>query len=78
MQSQLEATESELERQRSLNEKLEIDLLQMDQRPSEGGMNGSTSSPANGTSSPVDVLAGLELGKKNHVRLECPQDVLSR
>ncbi|RDX55044.1 hypothetical protein OH76DRAFT_1397388 [Lentinus brumalis] len=66
VQSQLEATESELERQRSLNEKLEIDLLQMDQRPSEGGMNGSTSSPANGTSSPVDVLAGLELGKKNH------------
>lgn len=42
----------------------------MDQRQSEGGANGSSASPANGTSTPVDVLAGLELGKKNTVRIK--------
>ena len=61
MRSQLEATESELDKQRALNEKLETDLLQMDQR--KGDVAGGAS-PANGTSTPVDVLAGLELGKK--------------
>ncbi|KAI0775656.1 CASP C terminal-domain-containing protein [Trametes elegans] len=59
VQSQLAATESELDKQRALNEKLETDLLQMDQRQGE---NGVSPSPANGTSTPVDVLA--ELGKK--------------
>ena len=63
MQSQLEATESELEKQRALNEKLEDDLLHMDQRKAEGGING-THSPANGTSTPSDALAGIDLGKK--------------
>ena len=63
MQSQLEATELELEKQRTLNEKLETDLLQMDQRKPDGGINGSHS-PANGASTPADVLAGLDLGKK--------------
>ncbi|KAI9060254.1 hypothetical protein FKP32DRAFT_1595655 [Trametes sanguinea] len=62
VQSQLAATESELEKQRALNEKLETDLLQMDQRKGDGGANGVSPSPANGTSTPVDVLA--ELGKK--------------
>ncbi|KAI0374103.1 hypothetical protein BV20DRAFT_1033504 [Pilatotrama ljubarskyi] len=62
VQSQLAATESELEKQRALNEKLETDLLQMDQRKGDGGMNGISASPANGSSTPVDVLA--ELGKK--------------
>ncbi|KAI0630292.1 CASP C terminal-domain-containing protein [Trametes polyzona] len=59
VQYQLAATESELEKQRALNEKLETDLLQMDQRKGE---NGISPSPANGSSTPVDVLA--ELGKK--------------
>ncbi|KAI0358369.1 hypothetical protein OH77DRAFT_1494092 [Trametes cingulata] len=62
VQSQLAATESELEKQRALNEKLETDLLQMDQRKADGGLNGISPSPANGSSTPVDVLA--ELGKK--------------
>ncbi|KAI1794075.1 CASP C terminal-domain-containing protein [Ganoderma leucocontextum] len=61
VQSQLEVTESELDKQRALNEKLETDLLQMDQRKGDTG----ATSPANGTSTPVDVLAGLELGKKS-------------
>ena len=78
VQSQLEATEAELERQRALNEKLETDLLHMDQRQSEGGVNGSSASPANGTSTPVDVLAGLELGKKNTVRIKSPCSEVSR
>lgn len=60
VQSQLEATESELDKQRALNEKLETDLLQMEQRKGDTG----ATSPANGTSTPVDVLAGLDLGKK--------------
>lgn len=71
MRSQLEATESELEKQHALNEKLETDLLQMDQRK-DGGINGA-STPANGTGSatPVDVLAGLDLGKKSGVGFPC-------
>ncbi|KAI0663567.1 CASP C terminal-domain-containing protein [Cubamyces menziesii] len=60
VQSQLAATEFELEKQRALNEKLETDLLQMDQRKGDAGQNGVNPSP--GTSTPVDVLA--ELGKK--------------
>ena len=63
VQLQLEATESELEKQRALNEKLETDLLQMDQRKADGGISGAHT-PANGTSTPADVLAGLDLGKK--------------
>ena len=63
MQSQLVATESELEKQRTLNEKLENDLLQMDQRKTDGGING-THSPANGASASTDALAGIDLGKK--------------
>ena len=73
MKSQLEATESELDKQRALNEKLETDLLQMDQRK---GDVGGGASPANGTSTPVDVLAGLELGKKPGVSL-APHKALS-
>ncbi|EJF65373.1 hypothetical protein DICSQDRAFT_50703 [Dichomitus squalens LYAD-421 SS1] len=61
VKSQLEVTESELDKQRALNEKLETDLLQMDQRK---GDTGDRASSANGTSTPVDVLASLELGKK--------------
>ncbi|KAI0823762.1 CASP C terminal-domain-containing protein [Trametes gibbosa] len=61
VQSQLDATESELEKQRVLNEKLETDLLQMDQH--DGGLNGLGASPANGSSTSLDVLA--ELGKKD-------------
>ncbi|TBU33882.1 CASP C terminal-domain-containing protein [Dichomitus squalens] len=61
VKSQLELTESELDKQRALNEKLETDLLQMDQRK---GDTGDRASSANGTSTPVDVLASLELGKK--------------
>ncbi|OJT15752.1 Protein CASP [Trametes pubescens] len=59
METQLSATESELEKQRALNEKLETDLLHMDQRKADGGL---TPSHANGSATPVDVLA--ELGKK--------------
>lgn len=62
METQLSATESELEKQRALNEKLETDLLQMDQRKADGGL---TPSHANGSATPVDVLA--ELGKKPSV-----------
>ncbi|KAI0743499.1 CASP C terminal-domain-containing protein [Daedaleopsis nitida] len=64
VQSRLDATESELEKQRALNEQLETDLLQMDHR-NDAGANGASPSPANGTSTPVDVLAGLDLGKKD-------------
>lgn len=62
MEVQLSATESELEKQRALNEKLETDLLQMDQRKADGGL---TPSHVNGSATPVDVLA--ELGKKTSV-----------
>ncbi|KAI0733144.1 CASP C terminal-domain-containing protein [Fomitopsis betulina] len=58
-QAQLDATESELEKQRMLNEKLETDLLQMDQRKPNGEVG--FDSP---TLSALDGLAGIELGKK--------------
>lgn len=58
-QAQLVATESELEKQRMLNEKLENDLLQMDQRKP----NGEVGSDSPRLSS-LDGLAGIELGKK--------------
>ena len=71
VQSQLEATEAELEKQRTLNEQLETDLLHMDSRK-EGGANGASPSPLNGRASPVDVLAGLDIGKKSNVSIPFP------
>ncbi|KZT72124.1 hypothetical protein DAEQUDRAFT_723291 [Daedalea quercina L-15889] len=59
-QAQLAADESELEKQRMLNEKLEDDLLQMEQRKPNGDA-GSSDSPRVGS---MDGLAGIELGKK--------------
>lgn len=69
--AELERTEAELEKQRELNEKLENDLLQMDQRKPLGGPNG-TASPAvqsEAGEAGLDMLAGLDLGKKQSVRL---------
>jgi len=59
-QAQLAATEFELEKQRMLAEKLENDLLQMEQRKSNGDSSLSDS-PRIGS---IDGLAGIELGKK--------------
>ncbi|KAH9929496.1 CASP C terminal-domain-containing protein [Epithele typhae] len=75
VQSQLDATESELERQRTLNEKLETDLLHMDQRKGDSGINGGVA-PANGSST-SDVLADLDLGRKN-VGYAAASDSLTR
>ncbi|KAH9839474.1 CASP C terminal-domain-containing protein, partial [Rhodofomes roseus] len=58
-QAQFAATESELEKQRMLNERLENDLLQMDQRKPNG--DAGSDSPRIGS---MDGLAGIELGKK--------------
>ena len=74
-QAQLATTETELEKQRMLNEKLENDLLQMDQRKPNG--DAGSDSPQLGS---LDGLAGIELGKKTvstyrcstvHDELEC-------
>ncbi|KAH9935535.1 CASP C terminal-domain-containing protein [Fomitopsis serialis] len=59
-QAQLAVTESELEKQRMLSEKLENDLLQMEQRK-QNGDSGLSDSPRIGS---MDGLAGIELGKK--------------
>ncbi|OBZ67168.1 Protein CASP [Grifola frondosa] len=61
-QTQLVLTESELDKQRALNERLENDLLQMEQRKSNGDLNGAVS-PAE-LAAQTDALAGLDLGKK--------------
>ncbi|OCH92318.1 hypothetical protein OBBRIDRAFT_833541 [Obba rivulosa] len=65
-EAELEQTEAELEKQRALNERLENDLLQMDQRKPAGDPN--TVAPLamlsdEGAEGP-DVFAGLDLGKK--------------
>lgn len=67
-QAELAFTESELEKQRTLNEKLETDLLQMDQRKLNGELNGVADYESSRADSPqLDALAGLDLGKKPNV-----------
>lgn len=56
-QADLAAAEAELEKQRALNDKLETDLLQLETHHPKG-VNGDV------TPAEVDVLAGLDLGKK--------------
>ena len=59
-QSELAAAEAELDKQRVLNNKLENDLLQLETHNPKG---------INGDATPIesDVLAGLDLKKKNGV-----------
>ena len=68
-EAQLAATEAELEKQRMLNEKLENDLLQMEQRKPNG--EAGSDSPQLGS---LDGLAGIELGKKT-VRSLCGHQI---
>lgn len=68
-QAELAATEAELEKQNALNDKLENDLLQMDQRKSNGDSNGAAGTSDSATANSGDVLAGLDLGKKSDVRI---------
>ena len=60
-QAELAAKETELEKQRALNDKLETDLLQMNQRKPNGVVFDA------GSDQPPDALAGLDLGKKANV-----------
>ncbi len=64
IQSDLAATEADLQKQRVLNEKLENDLLQMDSHRPNGDASGA-GTPDLGA--PSDALAGLDLGKKSTV-----------
>jgi len=64
-QAELAATEAELEKQNALNDKLENDLLQMDQRKSNGDSNGAAATADSTAANSGDVLAGLDLGKKS-------------
>jgi len=69
----LASNRDELEKQRSLNEKLETDLLQVNKHVS-GAVGGAGSTEMSGTSTPAsqgagqqDGLAGLNLGQKVNV-----------
>lgn len=66
MQDQLALTSTELEKQRVLNEKLENDLLEMNKHKPNGvaGVNGNVEGVLSPSDSQVDMLAGLELGRK--------------
>ena len=73
-QGDLAYTESELEKQRALTEKLENDLLQMDQHqpqaePSVKSSIDSMSTFASMGNTSGDGLAGLDFGKKSTVRI---------
>jgi homeobox protein cut-like len=59
-QNQLDSTNSELEKQKILNEKLENDLLSMDNHKPNGD------APTSELGEP-DILAGLDLGRKTSV-----------
>ncbi|KAF7979865.1 hypothetical protein HWV62_40631 [Athelia sp. TMB] len=61
VQEQLEHTSTELDKQKVLNEKLENDLLEMNNHK-PNGVNAEAVSRSDSTS---DMLAGLELGKKS-------------
>jgi homeobox protein cut-like len=60
--AQLESTSQDLEKQRALNEKLETDLLSLNQHQSNGD---SIQQP--------DVLDSLDLGKKTVSQAVCAQ-----
>ncbi|KAI0082064.1 hypothetical protein K474DRAFT_1655999 [Panus rudis PR-1116 ss-1] len=60
-QSQLAETESELQKQKALNEQLENDLLQMDRHKPNGAASGMIT-PSDSTTE-LDALAGIDLGK---------------
>lgn len=60
-QSQLNVMSSEMDKQNALNERLENDLLSMNKHRQNGDDNPSDSG--------LDVLAGLDLGKKPAVRI---------
>lgn len=57
MSDELRITRSELEEKRTLCEKLEMDLLQMDQHKPNGIRD-------SGTATPSDVLSDLDIGGK--------------
>lgn len=59
-QGELATKDAELEKQRALNDRLETDLLQMDQRKA----NGVVFDAAASNEQPLDALAGIELGRK--------------
>ncbi|CCM01147.1 uncharacterized protein FIBRA_03195 [Fibroporia radiculosa] len=63
---ELAVTESELDKQRALNEKLENDLLQLDQRKTNGDFSHTSDSLDLLASGSADALAGLELGKRTN------------
>lgn len=65
-EERLISTNSELDKQKELNERLENDLLHMDKHNTTG-RPGSHSPLPELTS--LDALAGIELGKKPTVRL---------
>jgi hypothetical protein len=67
-QADLAGAEAELEKQRTLNEKLENDLLQIQtHNPTPKTMLDGQNTPAED-----DVLAGLDLGKKLTVGISRP------
>ncbi|KAK7692571.1 hypothetical protein QCA50_004201 [Cerrena zonata] len=68
-QAQLAEAESELEKQRDLNERLENDLLQMDRHKPNGRLSGRDT-PVD--SSSADVLAGLDIGKRESLPRASP------
>ncbi|TFY80606.1 hypothetical protein EWM64_g3405 [Hericium alpestre] len=62
VRDELATTSAELEKQHELNERLENDLLQLDQREQNGRVNG-TDTPSSEVD-PDDIFAGLDLGRK--------------
>lgn len=66
-EERLVSTNAELEKQKALNEKLENDLVHMDNHNMNGRGDGAVT-PLE--SNPLDALAGIELGKKLSVGAE--------
>ncbi len=71
MSEELRITRSELEEKRSLTEKLEMDLLQMDQHKPNGLRD-------SGTATPSDVLSDLDIGGKRSNNVSCMRQTVRR
>ncbi|TFY71941.1 hypothetical protein EVG20_g1056 [Dentipellis fragilis] len=62
---ELASTSAELEKQRTLNERLENDLLQLEQHEPNGNANASgVDTPSSEAGADGDALAGIDLGRK--------------
>jgi homeobox protein cut-like len=76
-EERLAAADTELAKQKALNERLENDLLQMDQHKSHSQLEAPKQDEYDPLSSSTDLLADLDLGKRPTVRHFHPSPLIT-